>query len=502
MPDASTIPTSTTPASDCAPAFKPTWWSLPLRNAIPLLIGIAIAFVMNELIAPSLGGFASLLAFAGINIILAVSLNIVNGYAGQFSIGHAGFMSLGGYVGAAVVYYGTYKLFGDPSFGLHGGWLSYDGPAGRGPELPLDTGDLLFIGGCLAGGVVAAAAGWIVGLPSLRLRGDYLAIVTLGFGEIVRVIIQGTDPQIGPYSLSDADVAKLNDTSLPALMGNLGGAKSLSGLPTYATPFWIFVWVGITLIVAIRLKYSGYGRALLSIREDEVAARSIGVNVTTYNVRAFTLSAFFAGVGGVLFALNIGQIKASDLAFQRSFEIVIMVVLGGLGSVSGAVLAAILLTILPEFLRQPPGLFPWGILVAAAFAVLIGLRAQKKRKGIIMLASACLFYEGIRRGAPLIGVELSQFRMIFYALTLISLMILRPQGLFGVHEVWDVWPLKNLRWTSGPLRGLPFLRHLWLILTTGRRDVPASPPAIVGAGEPATAPSLDSIEHATPGDLE
>src|SRR6478609_9330155 len=131
MPDASTISYSSAASSDCAQPFKPAWWSLPLRTLIPLAIGIAIAMAMNELVAPALGGFASLLTFAGINIILAVSLNIVNGYAGQFSIGHAGFMSLGGYIGAAFIYYGTYKIFGDASFGFHGGWLSYDGPAGR-----------------------------------------------------------------------------------------------------------------------------------------------------------------------------------------------------------------------------------------------------------------------------------------------------------------------------------------------------------------------------------
>lgn len=502
MPDVATHSPASASAEDCFDRFRPTRWSLPIRTLIPLAIGIAVAFAMNEFVAPALGGFASLLAFAGINIILAVSLNIVNGYAGQFSIGHAGFMSLGGYIGAALIYYGTYKIFGDSDFGFHGGWLSYDGPPNRTPQLPLDVGDLLFIGGCLLGGVVAAAAGWIVGLPSLRLRGDYLAIVTLGFGEIVRVIIQGTDAQIGPYALSGTDIATLNGTSLPGLLGNLGGAKSLGGLPTYATPFWIFIWVAITLIVAIRLKYSGYGRALLSIREDEVAARSVGVNVTKYNVRAFMLSAFFAGVGGVLFAMNIGQIKASDLAFQRSFEIVIMVVLGGLGSVSGAVLAAILLTILPEFLRKPPELMPWGLVIVGVIAVLVLLRARRKVKPIVWLIVACLLYEGIRRGAPAIGIELTQFRMIFYALTLIILMILRPQGLFGVHEVWEVWPLNLLRWTTPPLRGFPVLRRGWLVVTTGRTEVPVPPPALLPSGEPATAPSDDLIPKGNTGGLE
>src|SRR6185437_14404799 len=161
-------------------------------------------------------------------------------------------------------------------------------------------GDVLFVAGCIAGGLVAAAAGWLVGLPSLRLRGDYLAIVTLGFGEIVRVVL------------------------------------GFILLPGYTSIFWVYVWVAIMLLVAIRLKYSSYGRALLSIREDEIAALAVGVNITRYKVRAFILSAFFAGIAGALFCLQVGSILAGDLGFQRSFEIVIMVVLGGLGSVSGA----------------------------------------------------------------------------------------------------------------------------------------------------------------------
>jgi branched-chain amino acid transport system permease protein len=490
-----------TSSPDCRDTvFRPALWSAVPRAIWPIIFGVGLAYLIQELLAPELSGFSSLLVFAGINIILAVSLNIVNGYAGQFSIGHGGFMALGGYLGAAAVYYGSYQLFGDFSF--RGGWLSYEGPARNAPQMPIGSGELLFLGGCIFGGVVAAAAGWLVGLPSLRLRGDYLAIVTLGFGEIVRVLLEGTPAQIGPRGLTATDTATLNQTPFPFLLWKTGGAQAFNGLPPYASTFWIYVWVAITLAVAIRIKYSGYGRSLLSIREDEVAARSVGVNVTRYNVRAFMLSAFFAGVAGVLTALNIGQIKAGDLGFQRSFEIVIMVVLGGLGSISGAVLAAILLTILPELLRDPPSLVPFGLPIIALIAVVILLRADRKARAIIILLLVCAAYEGVRYGASLLNIRLAEYRMIFYALTLIVLMILRPQGLFGVHEVWDVWPLKNLRASSHSIGIFSKIRTVWLFLMTGHKKVPRATPAIIGAGEPATRPSLDLIEHATPGDFE
>jgi branched-chain amino acid transport system permease protein len=372
------------PDADALPDLRPAVWTFLPRAASPLLIGIFIALLLYGVIQPAIGGFgANLLLFAGINIILAVSLTIVNGFTGQFSIGHAGFMALGGYMAAAVVYYGSIKFFGDTRF--YGGSLSWTGRAGGFiGNHPLATGDLLYVVACLAGGLVAAAAGWIVGLPSLRLRGDYLAIVTLGFGEIVRVILQGTQSQLRG--------AEARATPALQLFNKLGGALGFIGIPTYTTTFWVYVWVAIMLIVAIRVKYSSYGRAFLSIREDEIAAQAVGVNVTRYKVRAFVLSSFFAGVAGALYALQIGSINAGELGFQRSFEILIMVVLGGLGSVSGAALAAIILTVLPEMLR---------------------------------------------------GAQ--EYRMIVYSLLLIIMMIVRPQGLLGVREVWDLLPRRRRR---------------------------------------------------------
>ncbi|MEO6435443.1 MAG: branched-chain amino acid ABC transporter permease [Tepidisphaeraceae bacterium] len=347
------------------------------RAGAPLLIGVFIALILYTVVQPMIGAFgSSLLLFMGINIILAVSLTIVNGFTGQFSIGHAGFMALGGYTAAAVMYYGSIKLFGDPYF--HGGALSWTGRAGGFSGPIFGGGDLLFLAACVAGGLVAAAAGYVVGLPSLRLRGDYLAIVTLGFGEIARVILQGTDAQL-------RNAADVKAVPWYSLCDNLGGALGFIFVPTYTTLFWVYAWVAVMLVVAIRLKRSSYGRALLSIREDEIAAQAVGVNVTKYKVRAFVLSSFFAGVAGALFALQVGQMNAGEFGFVKSFEIIIMVVLGGLGSVSGAALAAIILTALPEALRY-----------------------------------------------------VNEYRMIVYSLLLIVMMIVRPKGLFGVREIWEI----------------------------------------------------------------
>ena len=342
-----------------------------LRKTWPLLAAIATAVFVQYAVAPIVGGYGSaLLMDCGIAVILAVSLTVVNGFTGQFSIGHAGFMSLGGYFAAAIAYYGTYHFYGD--FNTHGGW----------------QGPLLFASACLAGGVLAAVCGWVVGLPSLRLRGDYLAIVTLGFGEILRVVIQGTPDQLDTTSVDPP----IGDVPFWRQLFHLGGALGMSGQPVYTTPFNVWLAAALTLAITIRLKYSGYGRAMLSIREDDVAAQAIGVNTTRIKVRAFAFSAFFAGIGGALYAMKTGStISAGDFGFQRSFDYVIMVVLGGLGSISGAAIAAIALTLLPELLRSLPE-------------------------------------------------EMQRARVSVYALLLILTMILRPRGLLGIREIWDYLP--------------------------------------------------------------
>jgi len=340
------------------------------RAVFPLLVAVAVGAIMQYIVAPRIGDFgAALLVDCGIAVILAVSLTVVNGFTGQFSIGHAGFMAMGGYLAAAIVYYGTYRFWGD--FDFHAGW----------------RGEGLFAAACLAGGLIAAACGWIVGLPSLRLRGDYLAIVTLGFAEIARVILQGTPDQLDNTSTDPG----IGDLSFPAQLTHLGGALGFTGQPVYTTPFCVWLAAAFVFALTVRLKYSGYGRALLSIREDDVAAQAVGVNITRLKVRAFVYSAFFAGIGGALYAMKIGStINAGEFGFQKSFDYVIMVVLGGLGSVSGAAIAAIVLTLLPELLRS---------------------------------------------------FEL--YRMVVYALLLIIIMIVRPKGLLGIGEIWDYLPRRK-----------------------------------------------------------
>jgi branched-chain amino acid transport system permease protein len=356
-----------------------------VRRAAPFLVALALAVALQLATRPLVGDFyAKVLLDIGINVILAVSLTLVNGFTGQFSIGHAGFMAVGGYTAAACTYYGSFLLWGSAQF--RGGMLSWSQDLERFSGGLFGRGDLLFLAACLAGGLTAAACGFLVGLPSLRLRGDYLAIVTLGFGEIIRVLLQ----QSRDVLFTAEEVAR---TPRPALATHLGGALGFTGVPFYTTLFWVFAVAGVLLVLAHRLKTSSHGRAFLSIREDETAAEAMGVPTTRYKVQAFVLAAFFAGIAGALFAHLIGTtLNPRELGFQKSFDIVIMVVLGGMGSISGAALAAVLLTILPEVLRA-----------------------------------------------------VAEYRMIVYALALILMMIVRPQGLFGVHEVWELLPGRRKR---------------------------------------------------------
>ena len=262
----------------------------------------------------------------GFNIILAVSLNLTAGFLGQLPLGHAGFMSVGAYASAL--------------FTLNVNLPVY-------VEFPL----------CLiVGGIVAGLFGIIIGLPALRLKGDYLAIITLGFGEIIRVII----------------------LNIPSVTG---GAYGLKGIQKETTVLSTFVCVVVTLFLITALMKSRHGRAILSIREDEIAAEASGIPTTFYKVAAFSISAFFAGVAGGLYAHYLSILDASNFGFMRSVEILVMVVLGGLGSTIGSVVAASGLTILPELLR---------------------------------------------------GFD--KYRMVIYSLLLVIVMVFKPSGLFGRYD--------------------------------------------------------------------
>ena len=299
-----------------------------MNNPKTLLLGsIALCFVLSEFQTEINPYYYQILIYIGINIILATSLNLINGFAGQFSLGHAGFLAIGAYTASII----TTSLHTQPNDAL-----TY----------------IIFPAALILGGVVAALAGLVVGIPTLRLRGDYLAITTLGFGEIIRVIIQNLD--------------------------FVGGARGLSGIPKISNFFWVFSVVAIVIFVVSNLIHSTYGKGFVSVRDDEIAAQAMGINTTKYKVIAFVTGAFFAGMAGGLYAHFISYITPQQFGFIKSIEIEVMVIVGGMGNTVGIIIAAIILTILPEALR---------------------------------------------------GV--AEYRMVIYSLTLIVIMILRPQGLFG-----------------------------------------------------------------------
>lgn len=414
-----------------------------LQSFIPVLLAVVLALLMHWLAAPSQ---VRLLSTVGIFVMLAVSLNIVNGFTGQFSLGHAGFMAVGAYVAGPITYYASLHLWGSVS--------------GESPFL--GAGQWIMLVGCLAGASVAAIFGFLVGLPSLRLRGDYLAIVTLGFGEILRVILQQTAPQVRP---DGSAVATPERVLLPL---PLGGAEGFNNVPQHANLFWVYLLCGLTVLCAYRIKQSAVGRAFLSIREDEIAARAMGVNLTVYKVRAFVLAAFFAGMAGGLWAHSGVPLNPSQAGFALSFEIVIMVVLGGLGSISGVVLAATTLTVLSEFLKDqsPPGIlnilsswgsnvgspsqWPWLLIVWIGMAVIATLTSQRKWAPWVMMACVLGGWEVLRNVALVLDLRLADYRLIIYALLLVLTMILRPKGLMGVSEIWELF--RASRQTPSPVK--------------------------------------------------
>ncbi|HEY5227533.1 MAG TPA: branched-chain amino acid ABC transporter permease [Opitutaceae bacterium] len=303
------------------------------KPLIALLATVLLAFGVSHYSDHIDPYYLDVLTGIGINVILAVSLNLVNGYTGQFSLGHAGFMSVGAYTSAAITLLAGPRLLGED-----GGTALQQG--------------LLFLAALVAGGLGASLAGLAVGIPSLRLKGDYLALVTLGFGEIIRVIFQNVDA--------------------------LGGALGLNGIPDYTTVFWVYSFAALTVFTVVCLVGSTYGLGFIATRDDEVASEAVGLNTTRYKIVAFVVGAFFAGVAGGLYGHFKLTITPTGFDFTKSIEIVVMVILGGMGNTPGVILAAILLTVLPEVLRA-----------------------------------------------------VDQYRMILYSVLLIVLMLVRPQGLFN-----------------------------------------------------------------------
>ena len=276
-----------------------------IKNYITYAIALGAFAVMMLLIATgnATRHLQSMLVPICINIVLAASLNLVVGVLGELSLGHAGFMSVGLFSGCLV------------AIALHTTALPL------GVRLPVSM---------LAGGLMAAVFGLLVGLPALRLRGDYLAIVTLACGEIIKNIITNLNITGGALGLDTSSI--------------YAGAKDL--LPYGA------VLVLLTVAVMLNLKRSKYGRAIMAIRDNRIAAESVGLNVTWYKLAVFVIAAFFAGCAGVLYGHSLANIKAAAFDYNMSIEILVIVVLGGMGSVPGSVISAIVLTVLPEALRE------------------------------------------------------------------------------------------------------------------------------------------------------
>ena len=305
------------------------------KSQIALVVALAVSLGVALCSGSIDDYFLDILLNAGINIILAVSLNLVNGHTGQFSLGHAAFMGVGAY-GASIV---TLEMGGSLVRIFGGsGWFAHS---------------MTFMIALGVGGLCAALCGWLVGVPSLRLRGDYLAIVTLGFNEIIRVVLQNTSGD-GPF----------------------GGALGLKGIEPYTNFFWVFGVAAVAVYVISALVNSTYGRGFLAVRDDEIAGESMGVNTVRYKVIAFVTGSFFAGLAGGLYAHLRTTISPEGFNFLKSVDVVVMVILGGMGSTVGVIVAAIVLTVLNETLR-----------------------------------------------------DFEQYRMIVFSLLLIVMMIVRPQGL-------------------------------------------------------------------------
>ena len=293
------------------------------KNSITFVLIIALYILVGFLIKLGIiDSYVQLnLTIIGINIILAIGLNLITGFTGQFSLGHAAFMSIGAYASGIV----TAKL------------------------------GLPFIIGIIAAAVFASLAGLLIGIPTLRLKGDYLAIATLGFAEIVKIIGLNND--------------------------YIGGAIGLNDIPRYTNWTWLYFCVIGTIILTRNFVNSYHGRACISIREDEIAAEAMGVNTTYYKILVFTIGALLAGIAGALHANYFYFIKPDSFGFMKSIDILVIVVFGGMGSITGSIVGALALSIISVFLQGIP-----------------------------------------------------ELRMVIYAVILFLIMVYRPQGLMGDKE--------------------------------------------------------------------
>ncbi len=321
------------------------------------------------------------LSLSAIYVVLALSLNLVNGFTGLFSLGHAGFMAVGAYTCALLTMTPEQK---EMNFFLEpiAPWLAH-------LSLP-------FVPALIAGGLVAAALGFVVGAPVLRLRDDYLAIATLGFSEIIRVILTNTQ------SITN-------------------GALGLKGLPRFATTPVVWGCAALSVVFMVLLTRSSYGRAMKAVRDDEIAAGAMGIDVFRVKVVSFTVSSFMAGVGGALLGHLLTTIDPKMFTFMLTFNILLVVVLGGIGSITGSAIGAVAVTILMEALRFLDGPLDLGVLQLQA------------RPGM---------------------------RMVVFSLLLMAVVLFRQRGLMGNREFsWSMLSRIGLLPRSGGEGGAPGGKH-------------------------------------------
>lgn len=317
------------------------------QNLITLasvMIVFSVFFVLNNngVLSRSLSG--QLIPIC-VYIIMALSLNLTVGILGELSLGHAGFMSVGAFSGViAVSFLGNY--IGNPI--------------------------LLMVVAIIIGGLLAALTGFLIGIPVLRLRGDYLAIVTLAFGEIIKNILNCLYVTIDEAGLH---ASMFDSSSLPGkfIINGPQGAKIPARLSTFGLGF---VLVMIVLIIIMNFVHSKEGRAIKAIRDNSIAAESVGLNITAYKMKAFVISAAMAGMAGVLFAMNYSAIEAKKFNFNTSISVLVMVVLGGMGNLRGSIIAAIILTVLPELLR---GFDDYRMLIYALVLILVMVLGSNAR---------------------------------------------------------------------------------------------------------------------------
>jgi branched-chain amino acid transport system permease protein len=335
--------------------------SRPVRDLASTAALIFVLFALLHVAEQNLDTYTrQILSLVAINAILAVSLNLIYGFTGMFSLGHAGFMAIGAYVCTLLILTPAQKQAMWILEEIHP-WLA--------------NLSLPFLPAVIAGGLAAAAFGLCIALPALRLGGDYLGIATLGFAEIIRVVITNATPLTN-------------------------GALGIKGIPQYSTLWWNYGWLVFTLYFVVGLLRSNVGNVLKAIRDDEIAARTMGVNTFYYRVLSFTLGAFFAGVGGALMAALISTIDPKMFNFMLTFNVLMIVVAGGLGSITGSIIGSVVITVMLEWLR--------------------------------IVESPITFFGLALEGVP-------GMRMVIFSLLLLGIILFRRSGFMGMREFsWDV----------------------------------------------------------------